>query len=117
MSLTINTKAYANDVARAPNIYRYLGPAHTFANKDYVDCYRTSPKPTSTFAGVGKSEIKLTRTVTDGTDEVGDAIASFNVSFPADAATAQLQAVIDDLAAWLATTAADDLLINHEINQ
>lgn len=117
MALTINTKTYANDVARTPDSYRYLGANHSFSVKDYVDAYRTAPKPTATFAGVGKAEVKLTRTVTDGTDPVGTGIAGFYTSFPVGGATAELQAFLDDLAAWLATTSADDLLINHEINQ
>lgn len=117
MSLTINAKAYENDVARAPNIYRYLGPSNTFSVKDYVDCYRTSPKATATFAGVGKAEVKMTRGVTDGTDNVGDAIASISVSFPADAAVAELQAILDDLGAWLDGAEATELFINHAINQ
>lgn len=117
MSLTINTKTYTNDVARSSDSYRYLGASHTFSFKDYVDTYRTAPKPTSTSDGQGKAEIKLTRTCTDGTDNVGTAIADFNVSFPVGAATSELQAILDDLAAWLATSAADDLFIDQQINQ
>lgn len=117
MSLTINTKTYTNDVARSADSYRYLGPSHTFSFKDYVDTYRTAPKPTATSDGQGKAEIKMTRTCTDGTNNIGTAISSFSVSFPVGAATSELQAVIDDFAAWLATAAADDLLIDQQINQ
>lgn len=117
MSLTVNAKTYANDVARSPDSYRYLGPSHTFATKDYIDAYRTSPKPTSTFNGVGKAEAKLTRTMTDGTDPVGTGLISVSVSFPADADTTEQATMITDMAVWLATASADNLFTNHEINQ
>jgi hypothetical protein len=117
MSITLNANAYANDVARSPDSYRYLGPNNTFGTKDYLDTYRTAPKPTPTFSGVGKAEAKLTRTLTDGTDEVGNGIISVSTSFPVDADIAEVEAMITDLGTWLLTSSADDLLIGHEINQ
>jgi hypothetical protein len=117
MSLTVNTLTYANDVARSPDIYRYLGPNNTYNVDDYIDLYRTAPKPTATFAGVTKGAAKLTRTVTDGTDPVGTGIIETSSSLPVEAARAELEAMIDDHATWLLTSAAKDLLIDREINQ
>lgn len=117
MSLTINAKTYDFDTFRSSDIARYNGPNHTLSVKDYVDAKRTSPKPTATFAGQGKASLKLTRTVTDGTDPVGDGLCEIAVSFPVGGASAELDAFIDDLAVWLATTSAKDLLEDHDIHQ
>jgi hypothetical protein len=117
MSLTVNAKTYANDVSRGPDSYRYNGPAHSFDSPDVADLWRKSPIKTATSNGKGRAIFKITRGCTDGSTYVGDAILKVETSLPADAATAELQAVIDDVAAWLATSAADDLLINQKINQ
>lgn len=117
MALTLNTKSYTNDTARSADSYRYLGSLATFSFKDYLDLWRKAPVQTSTSAGKGRAMVKLTRTVTDGTDEVGDAIVKIESSFPADAQTADLQALLNDLGAWLDGAEATNIFINHEVNQ
>jgi len=117
MSLTINALAYANDTSRGPDSFRYLGPNQTLSVKDYADMWRKAPIVTSTSAGKGRSLAKLTRTLTDGTDAVGDGIVKFETSIPADSARAQQEAMIDDLATWLLTAAAKSVLLDHEIVQ
>ena len=117
MSYTINAKSYDLDSQRSIDSLRYIGPSHTLSVKDYVDAKRTSPKPTATYAGQGKASFKLTRTLSDGTDPVGDGILEISCSFPVGSSSTEQSTMIDDLAAWLATTSADDLLMNHDINQ
>lgn len=117
MSLTINAKAYAFDTQRTPDSVRYSGPDHTLSVKDYTDVKRVAPKPTTTYGGTGKASVKMTRTVTDGTDPVGDGIFEISSSFPRDSATAEQQAFLTDLAAWLATAAATSVFLDHDINQ
>lgn len=117
MSLTVNALTYNVDTARTPDIQRYNGPSNSFSGKDYIDLKRSAPKPTSTTLGYAKAESKLTRTMTDGTDPVGDGIIYCSVSFPVEATTAQKEAMVTDLATWLLTTAADDALVAHDIVQ
>jgi hypothetical protein len=115
MTLSINASTYTGDTARSPDSYRYLGAANTFSNKDYVDVWRKAPIATSTSDGKGRAFIKMTRTLTDGTDAVGDMILKVEVSVPVGAVTAQAQDVIDDIAAWLATAPADSVLLSQQI--
>ncbi len=119
MSLTINAKAYAADMATGPNSMTYTGPNHTLSVKDVVTLKRTAPKPTATFAGVARSECKMTRTlVLNGVaTQHGDAIFSLTTSVPVGAAAADVEAMLDDLAAWFATAAASDLVQKLDINQ
>lgn len=115
MALSVNTKSYDLDSYRGSDIARYNGPVHSLSASDYIDVKRTAPKPTSTFAGVGKGSVKLTRNVTDGTDSLGNGILEISTSFPVGASATELQGMIDDLAAWLATAVADDVFISQDI--
>jgi hypothetical protein len=117
MSLTVNAKSYDFDSQRTPDSVRYNGPSQTLSVKDHVDLKRTAPKPTATFCGVGRGNAKLTRTTTDGTDPIGDGILEIALSVPRDSARAEQEALIDDMAAWLATAAAKAALLDHDINQ
>jgi len=119
MALTINTKAYAFDTFRSVDSARYHGPSHTLSNKDYLDVKRTAPKKSADYAGQGKANAKMTRSMTDGvsSDIVGDGIFELNSSFPVGTSTAEQQAFLDDYAAWLGTAEATSLLLNQDINQ
>jgi hypothetical protein len=117
MSLTVNAKSYDFDTSRSPDSVRYNGPSNTFSVKDYIDAWRKAPIATSLTDGKGRAFAKLTRTVTDGTDDVGDVILKVEISAPVGAATAELEACITDVATWLATSSADDMLLSHDINQ
>jgi len=117
MSLSINSKTYDNDVSRSPDIFRYLGPAHDLSNNDFVDLSRTAPKPVEGFAGKGRARFKLTRAMTDGTDTLSDGIVDITISIPVGAQNSEQDSLIDDVAAWLATTSAKDLFQGHDIVQ
>jgi hypothetical protein len=117
MPLTIDTDTYENDVARTPDLMRYTGPAHTLSVNDYVDLGRTAPKPTADYAGKGRARFKIVRNSTDGTDSLGDAIIDINVSFPVGMQSTEQDAIINDVATWFATTSAQDLFKDGDINQ
>lgn len=105
MSLTFNTKTYAADAAVSANQIPYTGPASSLAVKDRLDLYRTDPKGNATFSGVGRSRAKLTRTLnlTGAKSATGDAIIDVNVSFPVGSSTTDQDAMVDDVAALMAT--------------
>lgn len=118
MSLTFDTKTYTNDVARSPDSYRYLGPDHTSANKDYVDFVRTAPSPTLTYLGKGRARVKMVRTQENVLgDNLGELIFDVALNIPVGTLDAEQDAAIDELAVWLATTSAKDFLKAHILNQ
>lgn len=117
MSITVNSKTYSFDSQRSADAMRYNGPSQTLGVKDYFDAKRTAPKPTATFAGQAKAEAKLTRSLTNGTSPVGDGIITISVSFPAAAASTQVDSMLGDMAAWFATASATSLLRDHDVTQ
>ena len=117
MTITVNAKSYELDTYKSSDIAQYNGPAHTLAVKDLLTCKRTAPKPTSTSDGVGRAACKLTRSLTDGTDVVGDGILEVSVSFPVGSQASEQATMITDIATWAATASADSLLSDHDITQ
>jgi len=117
MSFTLNTKTYAEDVQLSINAKRYTGPAQDNDTLDIVDAKRTDPKPSGDFNGQSKGSLKLTRTMTDGTVNIGNGLIQLSVSVPADAVSSETDALIDDAAAWLATASAKSLLVDRKITQ
>lgn len=118
MALTVNAKTYNNDTSRSADIFRYLGPAHDSDSNDMIDLYRYSAPSGALGTVKSKVRFKLTRAATDGTDQLStDYIVDLLISVPTGAATAEVAALVDDLGAWLATSAADDLVQSHIINQ
>jgi len=114
MSLLVNATTYNYDTNRSPDIARYKSGTHSYSAVDYIDLKRTEPK---SLTGVGKGSIKVTRNVTDGTLSLGNGILEISTSFPVGAQESQLQAIIDDMAALLATATADDIFIDQNIAQ
>jgi len=118
MALTVNAKTYSNDTPRTADSYRYVGTSNTATTKDYIDLKRIPPRAISGGYSMSRSQAKLTRTMTDGTDPVGDGIVTIDIALPVGAASAEVTALLLDLATWAATTAATtDLIQDHEINQ
>lgn len=86
----------------------YIGEEHTQAARDTLSFYRTFPKPTSTFKGVGKTTAKFSKdVVVKGVDGVSDItapiIVEISFSIPvgsADALVLEMRqravAVLDD---------------------
>lgn len=103
MSLSINAKTYTAD-SYQQNTVGYIGSAKTVSVKDDVVLKRAGPKPTAVFSGVGRTEAKLTRTLTltGALSPTGDAILSISVSIPVGAASADVDSMLNDMGAFLA---------------
>jgi hypothetical protein len=117
MSISVNSKTYNFDTTINRDLVQYDGPANTISIKDILQARRSRSAATTDFSGMARSSIKLTRTVTDGTDVVGDAIVEISVAFPVDGQASEHQAMLDDLGAWAVTASATGLFLEHDINQ
>lgn len=104
MSLTINAKTYTADSFQQ-NVVGYIGSTKTVSVKDDVVLQRTQPKGTLTFSGVGRTMAKMTRTLnlTGALSPTADAIVAINVSVPVGYASADVDALLNDMGAFLAS--------------
>lgn len=104
MSLVFNTKTYTAD-SFGVNAVGYNGAAKTVSIKDDLALKRTLPKPTTVFSGVGRTEAKMTRTVTltGALTPSGDAILAVNVSVPVGMASADVDALLNDMGALVSS--------------
>jgi hypothetical protein len=104
MALTINAKTYNADSFGA-NAIGYQGANNTTSVKDYVRLLRVPPKPTSTFSGVGKTSAKMTRThtLTGALTPTWDAILDVSVTVPVGMASADVDTLLNDMGAFLAS--------------
>lgn len=107
MSLTINAKVYSAD-KYASDAVGYIGVGHTLSVLDDVQLSRVTPKPTSLFSGVGRTSAKLTRTLTltGALTPTGNAICQVNVSIPVGAASADIDAILNDMGSFLSSASA-----------
>lgn len=117
MAITLNTLAYNQDAFVNPNKVQYTGPANTFTTKDVLSLGRVIPKPTKTFAGVAKAEVKRTKTVTLTDGSKADAIVTLSCSLPVGMAKADADALRDDVGDFALLTACDDLFWKHDLTQ
>lgn len=82
-------------------VFREVAPV---AQPGYLSFTRTEPKPTKDYAGVGRSQIKLTRGYADATSIVRPAIISVATSLPETMTQSQKDAfVVEALLAFLDT--------------
>lgn len=104
MALTINAKTYTADSFQQ-NTVGYIGSLKTVSVKDDVVLRRTQPKVTAVFSGVGRTSAKLTRTLTltGALTPVGDGIVDISVSVPVGFAAADVDALLNDMGAFLAS--------------
>jgi len=118
MSLTINALTYAQDSASGNNAYLYAGPSNTLTVKDVCRLLRVSPKPTASFSGVGKTSAKLTRTLTltGALTPTWDAIIDVQVSVPVGASGANIDSLLNDFGAFLASATFKTHVKNQQIN-
>jgi hypothetical protein len=117
MSLTVNSKTYAADSV-GPNLVAYAGPAHTSSVKDKLSVGRTVAKPTPVFSGVVRSDGKLTRTLTltGALSPTGEAILEIKTSIPVGAAGADIDVMLNDMGAFLASASYKTIVKNSAIN-
>jgi hypothetical protein len=104
MPLTINAKTYTADSFSKDSV-GYIGAAKTVSVMDDVRLARTAPKASASFSGVGRTQAKLTRTLTltGALTSQGNAILSIDVSVPVGFASADVDAMLNDMGAYLAS--------------
>lgn len=104
MALSINAKSYTADSFQK-DIVAYSGPSNTVSVKDIARLARTAPKPTAAYSGTGRTQAKLTRTLTltGALTATGDAILEINVGVPVGAASADVDTLLNDMGAYLAS--------------
>lgn len=117
MSLTINAKTYTADSFQQSQV-GYIGSAKTVSVKDDVALKRVNPKPTSIFSGVGRTTTKLTRTLTltGALTPTGDAIIEVNVSVPVGYAGADVDSLLNDMGAFVASATMKTHVKSQQIN-
>lgn len=104
MSLTIDAKTYTADSFQQ-NKVGYIGAAKSVSVMDDVVLARTQPKPSATFSGVGRTTAKLTRTLTltGALTPTGSGIVEVNVSVPVGFASADVDVLLNDFGAFVAS--------------
>jgi hypothetical protein len=118
MAITLNTKSYQQDATLSKDAVRYTGPDSDFQTIDALDLKRTAPKPTKDFAGVARSQLKLSRSVVTSS-ETGTkwpAIFDVQVSIPVGATEADVDNILADFAALFAAGGvAKSVVFAHDI--
>jgi len=115
MSITLNTLVYNQDSQPTADKVVYTGPSHTFSVKDQLTLGRTAPKATSIFAGVARSSIKRTKTLTLADSSVHEAIVELTVSLPVGAADADIDALVNDIADFAISTEGTNVIRKHDL--
>lgn len=117
MTITLNTKAYNADAATSPNSIPYVGPSQTLSVQDNILLARTYPKALKTFSGVGRSRVKMARTLTltGALTTSGLATVDININIPVGAASADVDSMLADFAAAFAQQWVKDLAKNLDI--
>lgn len=113
MSITISAKTYAADLYKE-NLIGYKGPSSTVSVKDDLRLSRVQPKPTANFSGVGRSNVKLTRTLTltGAVTPTGDMIGEVNVAMPVGATGGDADTFCTDLGAYISSAGFKTLVKN-----
>lgn len=104
MAITINATSYSPDTG-GPNTQSYRSATHTFTTKDEAKLSRVAPKPTVNFSGVARTSAKLSRTLTltGALTPTHDAILDIQVSMPVGASGANIDSMLNDMGAFLAS--------------
>lgn len=106
MALSIGAKSYNAD-GWGTNSVHFQGPANTISVKDQVIQKKTGPKPTSTFSGMSRFQVKLLRTLTltGAKTATGESTVDCNFNFPVGCTNADIDAACADLGAYFASAA------------
>lgn len=104
MSLTFNTKTYSAD-SFGTDAIGYIGAAKTASVKDDLNLRRQKPKPTDVYSGQSRTFAKLTRTVnlTGAKSATGDIVLVIDVAVPVGFASADVDAILNDMGAFLSS--------------
>lgn len=104
MSLTINAKTYTADSFQRDSV-GYIGASKTVSVKDDVRLSRTAPKATDVFSGLGRTNCKITRTLTltGAKTTSSDAILEISVAVPVGFTAADVDTLLNDMGSFLAS--------------
>ena len=117
MSITVNTEVYSEDTSLSPDKVRYTGPSKTAEIKDNFDLIRVAAKPTGTFRGMVRSEVKHTKTLTLDDGSKADVIVRLLVAWPVGAAQADVEGAVDKVGDFAITAACKtDLVVKHDLH-
>jgi hypothetical protein len=114
--MLLNTRTY-NRHRGLPDSVFYAGPAHTFSTTDLVELKRTDPKPVKDNAGVAKPLFRINRTVSTGVEQTGVAIVTLQASLPVGMASADVDGLLADLAAYCTSNEAKSHFKSLDIEQ
>lgn len=113
MTITVNTKAYNQDAMYVDAVV-YTGPANNFAAKDKLLLKRLAPKPTADNPGVAKCNLRFTRTkVISSVNR--DLIADVALNIPVGAAEADVDSLLSDVSALIASAIGKLVVWNHDL--
>lgn len=117
MALTVNAKTFTADSFQQSQI-GYIGTLKTVSVKDDLVLRRTAPKPTAVFSGVGRTSAKLTRTftLTGAKTTSGDAILECAVSVPIGYSGVDVDALLNDMGAFIASATFKTHVKSQQIN-
>lgn len=113
-----NTRTYNLDRYNSPDSVSYAGAGHMPSSKDVITLARAYPKPTKDFLGVAKPMFKFTKSVivNASTGEKQDMIFTVGASVPVGTPTADVDAALADIAAWINTNDSKALFKSLDIN-
>lgn len=115
MAITVNTLSYAHDGNVNPNLALYRGPAATIGTKDLIALGRTLPNPSGDFAGVARSRIKRTKTVTLADSSTHEVTVEVLIGVPVGASVSDVNGLLDDVGDLLTSAVGQNLANEHEI--
>lgn len=117
MSLSINAKTYTANSFQ-PQAVQYNGPGKSASVKDDAILRYLSPKPTSVFSGVSRVYFTLTRTVslTGALTPTGDMSVKIEVMVPVGTAAADIDTILNDTGAHLASATYKTHVKTPQIN-
>lgn len=104
MTLSVNAKTYTGNAYSATSV-GYNGPSKTASVKDDIKLSQSAPKATDTFSGLARTQCKITRTLTltGALTPTGDAILTIDVAVPVGYAGADVDTLLNDMGAFLAS--------------
>lgn len=117
MALTINAKTYNADSFQKDQV-GYIGSGKTVTVKDDVVLRRQGAKASVTFSGQGRTMAKMTRTLTltGALTTTGDVIVEINVANPVGSASADIDTILNDMGAYLASASFKTLVKSQQIS-
>lgn len=104
MTLAINAKTYTGN-SYGNQAVSYIGPGKTVSVRDDAILRYTPPKPTPVFSGMARTSARLVRTLalTGALTPNGEATCEISVAVPVGYASADVDTLLNDMGAFLAS--------------